>query len=261
MDGSSAKDLVRPHQEQLNSAREAFGRCLVRWRRINGWSQQTPEQWGREAGFYYMHNSQWSRLERGDMGMPGPLLFRALGVLNDRIARQDWGRITTASLRDRVCGSVGVLHPDGTPWTGSDFYSAFIGEKDWPPFPKRQTRVSKAEADAWNRQLRLWFEEITSKAGLLPLAGLNQLMEHVPEAYEASMQHAVMGLGGLSRADLEELAGEDQGPEQWLKAWQESLGLKGRLEKGAHWRHVSRLSEEDAQDDSDPQSSTLEEVA
>lgn len=243
---SADSELASPYKRELARAREEFGVNLARWRRINNWSQQTPEQWGHAAGFYVMHNSQWSRLERGDMGMPGPLLFLALGILNSRIASEDWGPITNSALRDRVRGSVAVMGSDGKPWTSTEFYASFTGQLAWPPFPHRKPKISKGEADAWNRQFRLWFEEITACGIAPPLQAMAQLMEHVPADYQVSMQHAVMGLGGFSAGELEQLSGpEGMGPEQWLHNWQAASDLSLKLQQGTHWRHVKRDSAED----------------
>ena len=244
VDSQSATEALR---EEIAQARVTFGKNLARWRRLNNWSQDTPEQWGRAAGFPYVHNSQWSRMERGLHTMPGPLVFRCLGVLNVKIALEEWGAIASSALRDRVQNAQAIRDPEsGMPWQGEDFYGAFIGRRDWPPFPKRQPVMSSAEAEAWNRQLRLWFEELTTAAGLLPLQSLQGLMEHVPQDQQATLQQALMSMGGFTPGELQRLhVNQEMAPKQWLEAWSKGLGLSIPLELSRHWRLVPEIANED----------------
>ena len=226
-------------KDHLAQARVLFGKRLARWRRLNRWSQETPEQWAAAAGFLPIFNSQWSKLERGLTPQPGPLIFRGLGIMNTKIAAQDWGKVVSRSLLERLQDSKPVAHEDGTAWVGHDFYAAFIGELEWPASPVLQRRLTPAETEAWNVQIREWISQISQAAGLSPLEAMNSLMGVVPQEAQLTMQQVAVGLEGFSAAQLERFTDAGGlGPEQWLKAWQKALGQVEALELGRHWRFV-----------------------
>jgi hypothetical protein len=225
----------------LDAARQDFGLNLSRWRHLNGWTQDTAEQWAREGGFAPIQNSQWSKMERGSQPKPGPLLFRCLGIINAKLAAEDFSGIRTRKLLDRVKRGRPILHEDGDPWDGADFYAAFMGIQSWPGFAGLQREVSPAETDAWNRQLRHWFEQVVNSTGLGPLNALQSLMVFVPAQEQDTMQKAVLGLGGFTADALQALSGPDGlGPEEWMQAWSSSHGFTHRLTMDDWWRHVQR---------------------
>ncbi len=223
----------------LEKARVDFGLNLARWRRLNNWSQETAEIWSQAAGFVTIFNSQWSKLERGLTPQPGPLIFRALGVINDRIAREEWGKPLTSGLAERLKGSRAIRHPDGTPWRGHDFYAAFMGTLEWPALPALERQYTAAEAEAWSLQLQEWFQQIRQGLSLTPLAALMALMQHVPEENQDSLQEVLLGGGTYSPAQLQRLITADGlSPENWLRNWAQEAGYRGELELGRHWRFV-----------------------
>lgn len=227
--------------EVLDAARQDFGLNLSRWRHLNGWTQDTAEQWAKEAGFAPIQNSQWSKMERGSQPKPGPLLFRCLGIVNTKLAEQDFRGIRTRKLLERVQRARPILDDDGEAWDGADFYAAFMGLQSWPGFSGLQREVSPAEAEAWNRQLRHWFEQVVKAAGLVPLHALQSLMDSVPADQQDTMQKAVLGLGGFSPESLQSLSGPDGlGPEEWMQAWCSAHGFTQRLTMDDWWRHVQR---------------------
>lgn len=116
----------------LEQACLSFGRGLAHWRKSNGWSQETAETWAKAAGFVPVYNSQWSKLERGLTPQPGPLIFRGLGILNQRIADRDWGDGLPSSLLSRLKKSKPLSDSDGRLWGTHDFYGAFIGQLVFP---------------------------------------------------------------------------------------------------------------------------------
>ena len=229
----------------LDQARREFGLNLMRWRRLNGWTQETPEQWGKAAGFAPIQNSQWSKMERGQQPKPGPLLFRCLGVINVKLYLQDFAGLRPGLLQERIRQGKAICHEDGNPWHGRDFYASFIGELTWPPFPGLERTVTEKEAEAWNQQLQQWFEQIKAAADLSPLAALQNLMQHVPEGQQEAMQEAVLGMGGFSASVLESLSDDEGlGPETWLRRWQQALGLDLPMALGPWWRNLrGRLQE------------------
>lgn len=225
----------------LDAARQDFGINLSRWRHLNGWTQDTPEQWAKEAGFAPIQNSQWSKMERGSQPKPGPLLFRCLGIINTKLAAQDLRGIRSSKLLERVKRGRPILHDDGVAWDGADFYAAFMGLQSWPVFAGLQREVSPVEADAWNRQLKQWFEQVVKASAAGPLDALQSLMAFVPAAEQNTMQKAVLGLGGFSADALQSLSGpEGLGPEEWMQAWSRSQGFSQRLHMDDWWRHVPR---------------------
>ena len=232
-------------RDLLDRSRMEFAENLARWRLLNHWAQDTAEHWGKEVGFAYVHNSQWCRLERGLAPQPGPLIFRALGLMNARIARQDWGPIAKTKLRERVQGSKPICHPSGEPWDACDFYGAFIGLLEWPPMAEPEHPITAAEAEAWSRQFKAWFEQIMQAAGLAPLDALTELMRQVPTEQQQTMQQVVLGFGSYSASALQQLScNRELQPQQWLSNWLQSAGLELDLELGHHWRFVHRERQE-----------------
>lgn len=229
--------------QALDESRLAFGINLSRWRRLNGWTQETAESWARAAGFAVFFNSQWSRMERGDIDRPGPSLFRALGILNHKVAAQDWGKGLTAAMRERLEGSKPVAEGDHI-WTASDFYSCFIGEKEWPPMADPVPQITPAEAEAWSTQLQQWFSEIMRSNGLGLLQALAGLMEHVPAEEHGTIQNVVGGIDTYSAAQLNRLRTKEGEllPCSWMDEWNEEQNRPIQLVKGDHWRFVLRDS-------------------
>jgi hypothetical protein len=238
---SHALDSYGNLTASLDVARQDFGLNLSRWRHLNGWTQDTAEQWAREAGFAPIQNSQWSKMERGSQPKPGPLLFRCLGIVNTKLADQDLRGIRSPKLLERIKRARPILHEDGEPWDGADFYAAFMGLLPWPVFAGLQREVSAAEADAWNRQFKQWFEQVVKASGLGPLDALQSLMAYVPVAEQNTMQQAVLGLGGFTAEQLQSLSdAAGLGPEEWMQRWSQAHGFAHRLQLDDWWRHVPR---------------------
>lgn len=129
---------VMEHTEletKLTSARERFGDMLLNWRKRNGWTGRTWEEWHAadpKALPIAVVNSVITGLEKKRNARTIPQTFIALGVANERLAREDRGAIADRVLRDRIYHAEPIRHDDGTPWDGADFFSAYTGFIDIP---------------------------------------------------------------------------------------------------------------------------------
>lgn len=223
MDGSF--DALR--EEILQSAQE-FGRMLRRWRLANSWAQDTSQQWGEAASIPHVYASQWSQFETGKAKNPGPLVFCCLGELNQRLARQDFGQITSLPLRERVKSGKALEHPDGSPWSGSDFFAAYTGELSWPelPDPEAPPRLTKEQASEMTEGYRATFQRLVKRSGMEPLAAAVQLLEHVdPDpAVRQEFQGVLLGFRDYSPERLRDLwDGVMHKPHKWLSDWESRL--------------------------------------
>jgi transcriptional regulator with XRE-family HTH domain len=194
--------------QELDAAGVAFGQNLRRWRLRNGWSQNTAQDWAQSIGVPAVFNSQWSQLETARLRGPKPLLFRALGILNSLLAAQEYGSFTDRALMDRVKQAEPICHPDGKPWTGPDFYAAFMGQLAWPEMPDPLPEISDAEAQEISSQ----FRQLVRAAGGVDGADIGMVLSTViglapPEA-QARTAEVLMG-GSWTGAELMALRTSD----------------------------------------------------
>lgn len=216
---------------QLEAAAVKFGENLRRWRVAQGWSQNTPQDWGQAIGVLHVFNSQWSQLESAKLRSPGPLVFRALGAMNHMLAAGVYGPIKDRALLDRVKGAQPVRHDDGHPWDGADFYCAFLGDLDWPPIANTLPPITDAEAQAISDAIRAGVRNGAKRRRLSLRAAADQLLDHVPEDQHARLEDVLLG-ESWSGAELTALRDGDgaAGPEAWLAAWD---GTMQKTDKGS----------------------------
>lgn len=213
-----------------------FGQMLKRWRLSNAWAQDTCQNWGKACGIPHVYSSQWSQLETGNATNPGPLMFSCLGYVNQRLARKDYGTITRGELsaeqhrllQVRVKGAAPLCHPDGRPWSGSDFFAAYVGEIEWPglPDPEEPPKINESKAKELTELYRATFQRVVKKSGLEPLAAAVQLLEHVDPAPQVrqEFQGVLLGFRDYSPASLTELwDGAAYRPAGWLCDWEARL--------------------------------------
>lgn len=205
---------------QLEAAAIRFGENLRRWRVAQGWSQNTPQDWGQAVGVLHVFNSQWSQLESAKLRGPKPLVFRALGAMNAMLAAGEYGPIKDRALLDRVRGAEAIRHDDGTPWDGSDFYAAFLGDLDWPPIATRLPPITDVEAAAFSDQFRADVRTGAKRRNLSLRAAADQLLDHVPDDQHGRLEDVLLGeaWSGAELTALRDEAGK-LAPRAWLKAW------------------------------------------
>ena len=81
--GARAKKIA-PH---LQEARDAFGKAFLKWRELQGLSQQNIHEWSRDKSSNGPHNSQIAFLERGQLD-PKQEFWEALETFNLAIANK-----------------------------------------------------------------------------------------------------------------------------------------------------------------------------
>jgi hypothetical protein len=221
-------------RQRLRQSAIVFGQQLRRWRVANGWAQDTAQKWGELVDMPHVYSSQWSQLETAVARNPGPLLFHALGVMNQRLHRQEYGPGIPRDLLDRLQGATAIVGANGQPWGGPEWFAAYLGQEPWPdlPDPERAPVISRADAEWWSEQFRVWFQQVTNSADLQPLEGATRLMEFVDHdsAVRSDFQHVVLGFGDYDPARLTQLwEGARYAPERWLDEWRRSSGVAAAL--------------------------------
>ena len=215
---------------QLQSAAEDFGRNLRRWRRRQGWAQDTAAAWGTAIGGLCVHASQWSQLETASMRQPSPKLFVRLGLQNQLLASGDIGPIRDRALRDRVAVAEPIADDDG-PWGAVEFFGAYIGHRAWPPLEDSlPPDITDADAAEWSESLRGWFQTTAREAQREPIDAATEVMAHCSAddpAMRQQLQRVLLGFGGYSPAELlAQWEAKAPGPREWINAWRRSLELK-----------------------------------
>lgn len=211
--------------EELDAAAVAFGHNLRRWRLRNGWSQNTAQDWAQSIGIPAVFNSQWSQLETARLRGPKPLLFRALGILNQLLAAQHYGTFTDRALMDRVKQAEPIRHEDGRPWDGPDFYGSFMGQLAWPEVPELLPDISDAEAEEHSAAFRAALHDASKAAGIPLGAAISAVLELAPSDAQARAAEVLMG-ASWSGAELMELRTPDG--ELMPMAWVEQLGQSAK---------------------------------
>lgn len=204
---------------ELETAAVRFGQNLRRWRIAQGWSQNTPQDWGQAVGVIYVHNSQWSQLENARLRGPSPLVFRALGAMNQLLHAGQYGTIHDLHLRERVKGAKPICHPDGRPWRGADFYGAFIGSLDWPAIANVLPPITDAEAAAFSTTIRQQVRAMAREQGKALGVAVGDLLESVPAEHRDRLEDVLFG-DDWSGEELTELRDPDGEllPAAWVEA-------------------------------------------
>lgn len=210
-----ALESLRPSvvDQHLADAAVQFGKNLKRWRIRAGWAQDTAQQWGQALGVLHVFSSQWSHLENGKLPAPQPKLFRALGAMNRLLAAGNYGSIPS-DLRDRLQQAEPVLHPDGSPWVGADFFRCFVGDLEWPQPHEPMTDKEAGMASEWLRQS---FDATAADLGIRRAQALEQLAAIVPAEHWPAFEEVLFG-ADYTAATLEPL---NHAPQQWVRRWHE----------------------------------------
>jgi transcriptional regulator with XRE-family HTH domain len=216
---------------QLEAAAVSFGENLRRWRVAQGWSQNTPQDWGKAVGVLHVFNSQWSQLESAKLRGPKPTVFRALGVMNVMLHAGQYGPIKDRALMDRVRAAEAICHEDGEPWDGRDFYAAFLGDLQFPVIANRLPPITDAEAAEISNGFRTDVRNGAKRRSLALRAAADQLLDHVPDDQHGRLEDVLLG-DAWTAAELMALRDPDgeMAPRAWLAEWD------GEAATGSHER-------------------------
>jgi hypothetical protein len=217
-------------RERQRDAALAFGRNLRRWRRSQGWAQDTPAAWGKAIGSLHVYASQWSQIETGVMVAPTPHLFICFGHQNQRLAAGDLGVIRDRKLKDRVAAARAIEDDDG-PWDAVAFFAAYIGVRPFPDdLAPAAPEITDEAAAEWSDTLRDWFQRTAETAQLDPLEAMVALMRCVDAEIDSdrqAFQRVLLGFSDYQAAELlDAWHREANGARDWISAWRRTLGLK-----------------------------------
>ena len=199
--------------------REAFGRALTEWMRINGWSQQTLHDAAKAWGLQGPWNSQISCAQRGILD-PKSQFWVSLGQLNANVAAGDLAAITARGLRDRLKGAQPYLNANGELATAVDLFAQFIGAQpiagqyDAPPAPDYTEEDAKGISD----MCREGFRRIAT-----------DLMLNPKEAWEALRPHC----SGMAAAEITRFREVLAGWDDWSAEEVNGLSVPGQPGKPA----------------------------
>jgi len=163
--------------ENLKRSRIQFGQMLKRWRKRQGWSGRTWEDWAAacpEVLPIPLVNSVVTGLELCKNERTIPSTFLALGIANQALAKPDRGVIRERILRDRVYGATPITHEDGSAWDGADFFAAFTG------FISPPAELMTEPPPPETAILRERFQKLRTEGGLSPRAALDYLLSLQP---------------------------------------------------------------------------------
>ena len=195
--------MLSPEQQ---ACREAFGRAIKTWTRLNGFSIQVPHDWAKAVGSEGPWNSQWSLLGRGRLDAK-PLFFVSLGRFNRAIAAKDFATIKDRKLLDRLKAAEPFLGDDDSVWGPMEFYGAYVGELTPPERYLAQAQLlTEEQALQVTEELRNKFRQHAAEGLLPPKQAFAQLAEKsgLGAARQTRLQQILSGWDSLTVEDLEE---------------------------------------------------------
>ena len=210
-----------PTEQQAH--RNAFGKSITAWMRLNGWSQQTMHDAAKAWELQGPWNSQSSLLQRGLLD-PKPQFWVSLGEFNAKIAAADLSAITARGLRDRLKESVPYLNANGDPATAVDFFAEFIGAQLANDLYTATPVVNDAEAKGLSEMCRDAFRRIATDRMLSPAEAWDSLAPYC-ESFNADelarFREVLSGWAVWSGEEATELSvpGQLGRPAQALEDW------------------------------------------
>lgn len=218
--------------EQHQQALKRFGSMLRNWREQNGWTQHTASQWGKEAGFKALDAGTLSKLESAKVPFPRPSTFFQLADVNRRIAAQNWGRIRTGQLRDRVTAAAAITDDEGQPWGEQQFWAASVGLQVIPPHlvTTELVHLTPQTAARLSRQWREMFQHVVLEHDLDPAVVAAKLTKPLLAAQRKRAGQVLLMNAEFSVEELQE---------QWAGHWPLEAAL-------GEW--MQQLTEEKASD-------------
>lgn len=209
--------------ERLLRARQRFGRMLVNWRKRQGWSGQTWEDWAIACPDVLpvkLLNSVVTGLELGRNEKTAPITFVALGLANQLLAKEDRGTIRDRVLRDRVYQAQPIRHEDGEPWDGADFFAAFTGFIDPPVELVSEDRpMDEAAAVDLTVAMRERFNALAKADALARGYAMKYLLSRQPriaKPVQAVIKDALLGVSDFAPNDVDAI----QTAEILLQRWE-----------------------------------------
>lgn len=189
-----------------------------------GWAHDTPSKWGKAAGFAAPKNSTYSLLQRGMIDQPKPLTFYQLGLMNDRLARKDYGVITDKRLRLRVQAQEPICTPEGRPWGSIEFFSHFMGLLDPPTWAEQSPEPTAEDAKRISEQMIDQFQEVATKRMLSPMQAFEELSGHCLDLTRAEidlLRSVLSGWHVWTPEELVALSNSEAGGKVWLaiRSW------------------------------------------
>lgn len=137
----------------------AFGQALKTWFARNKWPQNVPELWARATG---CKTGPWgSQISIAMSGRlePKPNFFQALGQFNAAVTERNFKGVTDGRLLDRLKDAEPMIHENGEPFTGVDFFRLYVGEAA-PYFEQAGRDLTQEDCDLWASELRRLFDQV-----------------------------------------------------------------------------------------------------
>lgn len=103
-----------------------FGEVLRAWFSRNEWPQIVTEQLAHAKGSTIgpwasqMSNAMQGKLE------PKPGFFLSLGWFNKIVCERDFADVQDQRLKQRLLNGQPLTHPNGEPWTATDFFELYL---------------------------------------------------------------------------------------------------------------------------------------
>jgi transcriptional regulator with XRE-family HTH domain len=209
-------------------ARLAFGRMLRLWRERNGWTQYTVADWGKEAGFSAISYGNLSAIEQGKAGELRRPAFFQLAEVNRRIAEQDWSRLKTQALKDKLKGAMAIVDDDGTLWGPIELWSCYVGLRPVPtafqPKPRPEAPpVALQEARALSQTWRELVSGAVDERDLDAFEAVQEIARQAPLPLRKQLRTVLTSFGDYEPEQLKELWDGEWLPERWIQTWLETL--------------------------------------
>lgn len=123
------------HREQLQQGAINFGKTLIAWRKRNGWTQYTIEEYAQSVGFDFPGPGHLSQIENGRSPHLRPETFLSFADLNNRLFQQnrsDLIKIIDPKTRKIIEKSIPIETFACGIWQARHFFAHFIGELNAP---------------------------------------------------------------------------------------------------------------------------------
>ncbi|WP_094556665.1 helix-turn-helix domain-containing protein [Synechococcus sp. 1G10] len=209
-------------------ARLAFGRMLRLWRERNGWTQYTVADWGKESGFSAISYGNLSAIEQGKACELRRPAFFQLAEVNRRIAEEDWSRLKTQALKDKLNGATAIVDDDGTLWGPIELWSCYVGLRPVPtafqPKPRPEAPpVALQEARALSQTWRELVSSAVDERDLDAFEAVQEIARQAPLPLRKQLRTVLTSFGDYEPEQLKELWDGEWLPERWIHAWLETL--------------------------------------